>query len=98
LEQAVEQKICTVCKTTKAIAEFYRKGEKFESSCKPCKRAKKRAAYRFSWGVAERERFCKVAEAILDFSIENLKAANTEFAQVIERCKAKKEVSEWQAS
>lgn len=45
VNKEVTQKECSKCKKTLDISEFYKKGDRLESSCKSCKRKKRNTTY-----------------------------------------------------
>ena len=81
------EKTCTKCQHNKPTSEFYKKGPRLESVCKPCKREKRRQDYQLKFDAKGQRRLRDVMNRILDFSICRNKQAIEEINQLIEKGK-----------
>ena len=80
----LERKICTQCRAEKPATEFYRKGDRLESSCKECKRAKKREDYRLNLNVKGKQRLCDVLGLVTGYRIAQIEATLSDVESLIE--------------
>lgn len=63
---------CISCGIEKPLTEFYSKGARSDSSCKPCVRARKRSEYAAKHNTKELARLKQVVKIIIGHKIQKL--------------------------
>ena len=78
-------KKCSSCKTYKNPTEFYVKGKSLESSCKECKKKKRRKNYLFQKKSDELSRLAEASLVIIESQKQKLKRQHKILDQILEK-------------
>lgn len=82
-KEKTSEKSCTSCLKVKNLKDFYKKGSRYESICKECKKKKKRTTYVSRRKTDDFDRMMKIFNLMLDSEEAELKRIENEIDQIL---------------
>ena len=83
IEKKLSEKTCTTCLVTKSTKEFYKKGNGFESTCKECKKNKRRTTYVSKKSTDDFDRIMRLFNLVLDLEESNLANLESDIDKIL---------------
>lgn len=77
-------KICSQCNRTLPVTEFYKKGDRIDSSCRDCVKVKKQMRYVPKEMEFSAENMIKLFDVVHDYEIKMIKNQITLLDRIIE--------------
>ncbi len=83
IENNISEKRCTTCLVSKKITEFYKKGNRIESTCKECKKDKRRTTYVSKKDTDDFDRLFRLFNLVLDLEKSSLDKLESDIDRVL---------------
>lgn len=81
-----EKKQCSTCLQCLPLTSFYSKGNRIDTCCKACSKARKRSTYVPKNQKYNTERIKLAFDVLIEFEMNELEVLNTRIKETIKKC------------